>query len=92
MMAKKAKGYSRLNRLEKSRFKRLFAVRDRFARQLNKPPHFVFDNAALLALSRTDVPAAEQIEKGMHRTLSASVKAGLLRDLQSVWAETGKIA
>ncbi len=88
---KKAKGYSRLNRLEKIRFKMLFAVRDRFARQLNKPPHFVFNNAALLALSRTDVRAAEQIEKGMHRTFSASVKAGLLRELQSVWAEAGRI-
>ena len=79
---KKAKGYHRLGREEREVFKRIFEIRDRYARQVNKPPHMVFPNQQLIALAGGEIDYTTSIGKYIFKGLSQSIKTGMAEELR----------
>jgi ribonuclease D len=77
----KAKGYSRLSPAGKKLFKSLYMVRDEFARRLNKPPHYVFNNSLLMDLCSKGITDRARIRKGIHHKINPKTRDELLKAL-----------
>ena len=84
---KRAKGYNRLNKFQRAAFRDFYMVRDEFAKKLDKPPDYVFNNASLLALCKNQAPGSDAIETGMNRRLSKSTRDDLYNRIDSLLAK-----
>ena len=74
----KAKGYDRLAKKRQELFKEIFAARDAFAKELNKPPDYVFSNARLLELCRKDIQDPDFVEQGINPRIETSTRQEIL--------------
>jgi ribonuclease D len=79
---KRAKGYNRLTREQRETFRKIFIIRDKYARLANKPPHLIFPNQKLMALAAGDFPAAERFVDHIFKGLKPSLKSELAINLQ----------
>ncbi len=79
----KAKGYNRLDKAGRERFRKIFAIRDAFAKKLNKPPDYVFSNARLLDLCRKDIHDPDYIEQGINPRIQHPIR----EEIFSMFAE-----
>ena len=74
----KAKGYNRLDKNQQKIFKEIFNLRDAFAKKLNKPPNYVFNNADLLELCRIYTHERDFVEKGINPKIEQSIHDEIL--------------
>ncbi|MEN6317320.1 MAG: 3'-5' exonuclease [Syntrophaceae bacterium] len=74
----KAKGYHRLDKVRQEMFKELFILRDAFAKDLNKPPNYVFSNVKLLELCKNDIQDPVFVEQGINPKIKRSIQADIL--------------
>ena len=74
----KAKGYHGLDKTRQEMFKELFLVRDAFAKELNKPPDYVFSNVKLLELCKNDIQDPAFVEQGINPKIKRSIQADIL--------------
>ena len=84
---KRAKGYNQLNKFQRTAFRDFYMLRDEFARKLNKPPDFVFNNANLLALCKSQALDSDAIEMGINRRLDKSTRSDLYRRFDNLLAK-----
>lgn len=74
----KAKGYHRLDKIRQEMFKELFVLRDAFAKELNKPPDYVFSNVKLLELCKNCIQDPAFVEQGINPKIKRSLQAEIL--------------
>lgn len=86
----KAKGYHGLDKTRQEMFKELFLVRDAFAKELNKPPDYVFSNVKLLELCRNAIQDPAFVEQGINPKINRAIHAQILgRFTEIVQRRTG---
>ena len=81
---KKAKGYSRLSRDKKNRFRDLYMIRDAAAKKANLPPNMVFPNKDLLDAANNRLSVHDLKHKVTAKRLSTSDKRKLIEDFTAV--------
>lgn len=77
---KKISGYSRLQDDEKKTFRRVFDIRDKYAKQCNLPPHYVIHKADIIRVVN-DVKYIGQIRYS--KRLGADLVRDMLRDIRN---------
>lgn len=82
----KAKGYNRLNKTQQELFGKLFLIRDTYARELNRPPHYVFSNSELLGLCKPGADARELLTRGINPRIPERTRNALLHELSSTFS------
>lgn len=86
----KAKGYHGLDKTRQEMFKELFLVRDAFAKELNKPPDYVFSNVKLLELCRNAIQDPSFVDQGINPKINRAIHAQILgRFTEIVQRRTG---
>ncbi len=78
----KAKGYRKLSKDSKRRFKELYYIRDKYAKISDKPPHYVFSNGTLLELAKNKDLSRKKVEKAI--MFSVKDRAKFLEELFGV--------
>ena len=81
---KKAKGYARLSRDGRERFRELFEVRDRRARRANLPPNTIFSNRDLLDTAAGRLPTSDIAARITTKKLAPGEKSALAEELVAV--------
>ena len=86
----KAKGYHGLDKTRQEMFKELFLVRDAFAKELNKPPDYVFSNVKLLELCKNNIQDPSFVDQGINPKINRAIHAQILgRFTEIVQRRTG---
>jgi ribonuclease D len=80
----KAKGYHRLDKNQQEMFKEIFNLRDAFAKNLNKPPDYVFSNAKLLELCTNNIQDPAFVEQGINPKIKRSIQADILAQFTEI--------
>ena len=80
---RRIKGYHRLSVGRKENFKKVYDIRDRYAKSSNMPPHNIISNPGMVKIAQHDI---KPDELRFPRRLSAKFVDSILRDLKKAVA------
>ncbi len=77
---KKRPGYNRLPSDAKKRYRKLYDIREEYAKQINRPPNFIINNAKLLPLSKKAVESGIYLSNNINRRISEAIRNKIIQN------------
>ncbi len=82
---KKRKGYSKLSRKAKDRYKLFYDLREKFAQKINKSPSFLISNLNLLPLANKDVDPYRFLDRCVSYRISKTIRENFVQQLIEIY-------
>ena len=84
---KKRKGYNRLSRIAKNRYKTFYDLREKYAQKINNAPGRLINNDNLLPLSNKDVEPYRFLDKCVTYRINKTIREDFIQQLIKLYNE-----